>query len=65
MAVKLLDITLINLLLNCVPMWEIRYSDILERVELCFLKRLLLLTNNTPHHFEMKQMHSAYTILNV
>ncbi|KAJ8980830.1 hypothetical protein NQ317_018410 [Molorchus minor] len=43
----LFDSLVTSIVTNCIPAWGLRYTDVLERIQLAFLKRILLLPKNT------------------
>ena len=45
---QLYNSIVLSILLYCVQVWGLRYSDVLERVQVFFYKRLLLLPRFTP-----------------
>lgn len=45
---QLYNSIVLSILLYCVQVWGLRYSDVLERVQVFFYKRLLLLPRSTP-----------------
>ncbi|CAH1155478.1 unnamed protein product [Phaedon cochleariae] len=46
--IKLFASMALSVLSNSIPVWSLRYLDVLERVQLNFLKRVLLVPSNTP-----------------
>lgn len=47
---RLYEALLLNTLFHCVGIWGLRYTDQIERVQVGFFKRLLLLPKNTPNY---------------
>lgn len=48
--VELFESVVVSSLHHCLPIWGLRYLDLLERVQVGFFKRLLLLPKNTPDY---------------
>lgn len=46
--IKIFESLALSLMSNCSPVWSLRYQDLLERVQVSFLKRILLVPRNTP-----------------
>lgn len=46
--IRLYDSIILKVLLYCTPVWGLRYGQVLERVQVFFLKRLLLLPTSIP-----------------
>lgn len=46
--IKLFESLALSVMFNCISVWGLRYLDVLERVQLYFLKRVLLVPITTP-----------------
>uniref|UniRef100_A0A6P7G713 Uncharacterized protein LOC114334767 n=1 Tax=Diabrotica virgifera virgifera TaxID=50390 RepID=A0A6P7G713_DIAVI len=63
--VQLFDSLVQSLVMNCVPVWGMRYADQLERIQITFFKKLLHLSINTPDYavrLETGRVKISFTI---
>lgn len=64
--IHLFESLVTSVLTNCIPVWGLRYCDILERVQLAFLKRVLLLPTTSPDfviRLEAGRVKLSYVVL--